>query len=101
MKLILAYFVFISSLYSCVYAGKREVPESKIQSQEVASSVNESVHVSELLDLVKDTEIQTPEIEPKSTIRIWFESMGISVLYKLHAMRAWFARKISGKKSSE
>ncbi len=101
MKLIVVYFIFISSLYSYVYAGKREVPESKIQSQEVAWAVNESAHASELLDLVKNTEIQTPEIEPKSAIRIWLESMGISALYKLHAIKAWFARKINGKQQSE
>lgn len=91
MNRLLFYCVLISSLSATILAVNPTVKESKVQKIEQAE---ESSHVTEILQEIGDREIQTPQVEPKSPVVVWLTSFGISCLYKMHAVKDWFATKI-------
>ncbi len=45
--------------------------------------------VDEILALIEQKGIQTPSVNPPSPFMKWIRSVGISLLYKYHAVKTW------------
>lgn len=59
-----------------------EVPAHHIETDPV---------VDEILALIEHKNIQTPGITPPSPLMKWLRSIGISLMYKYHAVKTWIA----------
>lgn len=67
--------------------------ESEKKEQKNTFHVTESAHLAEVLEVVKDKDIQTPEIKPPSAFMVWVRSFGIALAYKFYAVREWLIKK--------
>ena len=74
--------------------GANEENVSEIQSDDDSDEIVETDNVEQLLETVKDTTIETPDIKPSSTIMIWAKTLGIGLLYKILAVKSWFSKKL-------
>lgn len=82
-------YIFLSFAFSYTTNAATE------QEQQGTMQVTESSNLEEVFAIVKDTEIQTPEITPPSAVMVWVRSFGIAVAYKFYAVRDWVRKKFS------
>ena len=73
--------------------GLQESPEPEIYAPEMSNT-------DELLDLVKNVEIQAPDIKPPSRFMVIIRTFGIAVISRYYALKGWIVKKWSGETPS-
>lgn len=88
-------------LYTCFGEVPHKPEQEQSGAEYVETDVHESAATDELLDLVKDEELQAPEKKSPSKIMVTIRGLGIALITRYYAFKGWLLKKWIGEQFDE